>query len=340
MKKDDFSPDLYFRELYKNVPRPFEKAGEGDVEGICRNIRNEAKRLFSEENIPDRCNVSYKVLCSEKRSNYTVKTISAEICTNLNMLCYLLVPDKMTGMGVVAVPGHGYGVRQIIRQGKNGKYRAVNFIDNYQKNFALELALRGNTVIAFEPVGFGRARLIKDSKKPFYISSCETLSMHSLMYGFSVASLRIYQAKKCVDILEGEGLSRFGIMGISGGGLVSLYTSLVDERIERTVVSGYINSFRDSVFSMWHCPDNYMPGLINTGDMSDFAAALAPKRLLMECGERDKLFPFSASEKAIEKIRTVYKLSGAEDKFVCDMHKGKHEVSGRLSFDFFSLEEQ
>ena len=194
----------------------------------------------------------------------------------------------------------------------------------------------GNTVIAFEPVAFGKARLHKDIKKPFYISSCETVSMHSLMYGFSCASLRIYQAQRCIDILEKEGLSHFGIMGISGGGLVSLYTSLVDDRIERTVVSGYVNTFGDSVLSMWHCQDNYIPGILEAGDMYDLAAALAPKRLLIEFGERDKLFPVGASAEAVKRISEVYKKAGAEDKFYFDRHKGKHCVSGAMSFDFFN----
>ncbi len=337
MDKYDFSPDLFYRELYENRPLPFDNKNAEEIKAASADIKMRAAEIFAADRIPDKeAEPFFEIIGEEKRKSYILKTLSVRICKNLNMLCYLLVPDNPSGMGVVAVPGHGYGVRQIIRQGKNGRYRKINFLDNYQKNFAEVLALRGNTVIAFEPVGFGKARLKKDMKKPFYISSCETVSMHSLMYGFTTAALRVYQARCCLDILEGEGLSRFGIMGISGGGLISLYTALIDERIEKTVVSGYINSFGSSVLSMWHCTDNYIPELLTVGDMSDFAAAVAPRKLLMECGEKDKLFPIEASYEAVEKIKRVYEAVGAKDNFTVDIHKGKHQVSGRLSFDFFS----
>lgn len=339
MKDVDFSPDAYFNMLYENRPQPFLGKNAAETAAECQNIRDKIKKVLAVDKIPrKRERLSPRVLSSEKRNGYEIKTLSTEICEGLEMLCYLLIPEKGGDFGVVAVPGHGYGVRQIIRQSKNGKYRKINFFDNYQKNFAEQLALRGNTVIAFEPVAFGRARLKKDSRKPFYISSCETVSMHSLMYGISTAALRVYQAVRCVDILEAEGIKRFGIMGISGGGLVALYTSLIEDRIEKAVVSGYINTFGKSVLSVWHCPDNYIPGLLEIGDMYDFASALAPKKLLMECGRKDRLFPVQASETAIMRIKEVYERLGAADCFVCDIHSGRHQVSGRLSFDFFGNE--
>ncbi len=339
MDKNDFSPDLFFENLYKSRVSPFEGIAPEDINGRCEKISEELKRILAIENIPRKITVlSPAVINEEKRKSYTIKTLSVGICEDWNMLCYMLIPDKCNGTGVVCVPGHGYGVRQIIRQSKKGKYRKINFFDNYQKNFAEELALRGNTVIAFEPVAFGKARLKKDRNKPFYISSCETVSMHSLMYGFSCAALRVFQAVRCVDILAADGFDDIGIMGISGGGLVALYTALVDERIAKTVVSGYVNTFGTSVFARWHCTDNYIPGLLNIGDMYDFASALAPRKLLIECGKNDKLFSIDGSLEAIKRISEVYEKLGVKENFRADIHSGKHEISGALSFDFFGKE--
>lgn len=340
MKNTDFSPDLYFRELYESRPFPFEGKSADEIKITAEEIKEKAKKAFGLDKIPEKTEkLSPVVLHTEKRKGYEIKTLSVEICKNLNMLCYLLTPERKNGFGVAAVCGHGYGVRQILRQGKNGKYRKINFFDNYQKNFAEELVLRGNTVIAFEPVAFGMARLKKDRKKPFYISSCETVSMHSLMYGFTTAALRILQAQCCIDLLSREGLSQLGIMGISGGGLVALYTALLDDRISRTAVSGYVNTFGTSVLARWHCTDNYVPGLLSIGDMYDFAAALAPRPLLLECGKRDKLFPIDGSLEAIERISAVYERLGAEENFTADIHHGKHEISGAAAFSFFGKEE-
>lgn len=338
MKKYDFSPDAYFENVYASVSSPFDGVSDANkcLETIER-IKRVAAGVFRIDAIPFRLEKpAVSVLKTEKRKGYTVETLSVEICKGLSMLCYTLIPETKTDSGLAALCGHGYGARQIIRQSKAGKYRKINFFDNYQKNFAEALALDGHTVIVPEFIAFGESKLKKDAFKPFYASSCDTVSHHSLLFGFSTASLRIYQTMKCVDLLTDRyGCSDIGCMGISGGGLVALYTSLLDERIRSACVCGYINTFRTSVLSMWHCPDNYIPGLAEIGDMYDFASALAPRRLMMQCGKNDKLFPIGGSEKAIKNISRVYELAGCGEKFIPDVFDGKHEVDLQAALDFF-----
>ncbi len=332
------APDEYFELLYSARVSPFKEARDFES---CAEISSEIKKRLGEILALDKIcgqkdEIAINLIKSEKRENYTLETLSVEICDGLVMLCYALIPDKPTRRGIAALCGHGYGARQIIRQSKSGKYRKINFLDNYQKNFAHELAIRGNIVIAPEFIGFGEARLKKDAVKPFYASSCDTVSHHLLLYGVSTASIRVFQTIRCVDILQSRySCADIGCMGISGGGLVALYTSLMDERIQGTCVCGYINTFKTSVLSRWHCPDNYIPGLLTAGEMYDFASALAPRRLMMQCGRNDKLFPIGGSELAIEKIREIYHIMGADDRFVPVVFDGKHEVSLSQALTFF-----
>ena len=72
------------------------------------------------------------------------------------------------------------------------------------------------------------------------------------------------------------------------------------------------------------------------GDIYDFASALAPKKLLIESGTKDKLFPISGSEYAHSNIARIYKLMNAENNLVIDVFNGKHCVNGNLSFDWLS----
>lgn len=335
--KNDFTVDGYFSSLYETYRSPFrEVKTREEAARTGEEIRNRLAEALAVDKLPFKTKkLQPREIGSEKRKNYTVRTVSVEICRGLNMLCYVLEPDVKTGSGIVAFCGHGYGCRQIIRQGKHGRYRKVNFLDNYQKNFAEALAVKGHTVIVPEPVGFGEAKLKKDMIKPFYASSCDTLSHHALLYGFSVACVRVYQVMRCIDLLEDCGCRQFGCMGISGGGLVTLYASCLDDRIEKSCVCGYINTFRTSVLSMWHCPDNYIPGLLEIGEMYDFAAAVAPKKLMMQYGIKDKLFPVEGSRKASENIKRIYKIMGIEDNFVPVEFNGKHEVCLPRALDFF-----
>lgn len=345
MKKSNYSPDAFMQGLYDEIlAKPYENVS--DAESAVRTgekIKEKTRAMLGIDKIPGKTKDLKAVPVGKALvyPGYTLQKYSAEICKNLNMLFYVLTPQKIneSAPGVVALCGHGYGVRHILNISKNGRKKHFNYFDNYQKNFAAELAKRGCVVVAPELFGFGEARLRKDLIKPFYISSCDELSHHLLPHGLTVASMRVYQAIVCAEILSGinnVNKEKISCMGISGGGLTALYASVIEEKFRKIVISGYVNTFRSSILSCWHCPDNYIPSAIEIGEIYDFASALAPRELLIESGIKDKLFPIEASRIAHEKIRKVYSLVGAKDKLQIDVFDGKHSVSGRKSFDFLS----
>ena len=56
----------------------------------------------------------------------------------------------------------------------------------------------------------------------------------------------------------------------------------------------------------------------------------------IESGDKDKLFPIKASQKAHDSIKRVYSLMNAESKLHIDVFPGKHAVCGRKSFDWLA----
>ena len=271
--------------------------------------------------------------------DYTAQKYAFEALPGLTTPVWLLIPAgaKEKAPGTVALCGHGYGVRQIVGVTKRGTLKRTRYFDDYQRNFAVELVRRGCIVAAPEPIAFGEARLKQDLWKPFYASSCDTVSHRLLPYGLTTAGVRVFQAISCLRWLEtlpSVDAQRVGVMGISGGGLAALYASVCEPAFARTVVSGYACTFRDSILSRWHCPDNYIPGVLRIGEMGDFAAAVAPRPLLIESGTRDPLFPIAGAKEAHERARRVYGLMGASDALTVDVFDGKHRVSGALSFSF------
>ncbi len=345
MKKSIYSPDKFMLSLYEKIKaEPYRNAASyEDALRVGKGIKEKAAEIFATKKIAD-INKETKLVKAGKLLDYpeyTLQKYSLELCEGLNTAVFLLIPKELKekAPGVVALCGHGYGVRHILNISKRGNKKLLRYADNYQKSFAVELVKRGCVVIAPELFGFGEARLSHDLRKPFYISSCDELSHHLLPYGLTTASVRVIQALMCAKVLretEKVDSEKVSLMGISGGGLTALYASVLDDSIYKTVVCGYVNTFKDSILSMWHCPDNYIPRILEVGEIYDFASALAPKELFIESGEKDKLFPIGASKIAHENIKRIYSLMGAEDKLHIDVFNGKHSVCGRKSFDYLS----
>ena len=149
MKKSPYSPDEFMSGLYGKIKaEPYKNATSyEDALEIGKTIKEKAKELFSLERLNSMA-TDLKLVPVWKDLDYpeyTLKKYSVEILEGLNSLVYILEPKKIQGKtnGVVALCGHGYGVRQILGISKKGNKMHFNYIDNYQNNFAVEMAKRG-----------------------------------------------------------------------------------------------------------------------------------------------------------------------------------------------------
>ena len=131
-------------------------------------------------------------------------------------------------------------------------------------------------------------------------------------------------------------IARLGAMGISGGGAHTYFSTACDPRIRACVISGYFCDWRHSILTFHHCTCNYVPGLLAHGELSDFAGLIAPRPCLIEAGRRDTDFPIDAVRAAVERSRAAWRAFGAGDALALDEFDGRHQISGRLAYDFLA----
>src|SRR5437867_12503739 len=129
---------------------------------------------------------------------------------------------------------------------------------------------------------------------------------------------------------------RVGCMGISGGGTVTVFATALEPRIRVALVSGYLNTFRDSVGSLAHCIDNYVPGILNWAEMHDIAGLIAPRPLFVEPGERDNIFPIAASRESFTQVRDVYAVFQAADRVEQEAFPAEHSFWGKRGIPFMA----
>ena len=259
------------------------------------------------------------------------------------MPVYLLLPKGIQPPFpvVIAFHGHGYGVKDIIGLWEDGQERLTP--DGYHKDFAIEICKKGFAVAAPEISCFGERRTdfsylntTIGSPSP---DTCDHTARLAFHLGGSVVGLRVLDGKRLVDYLEtcqDLDVSRLGAMGISGGGMHTFFSTCLDTRIKACVISGYFSTFQDSILAMHHCACNFIPGLGKFGEMYDLVGLIAPRPLLVESGTYDPIFPINAVKESIKKTRRVYALFGVVDQLETDYFEGRHQISGRLAYEFLT----
>ncbi|MDB4915422.1 MAG: Abhydrolase, bacterial [Gemmatimonadetes bacterium] len=271
---------------------------------------------------------------------YVREKIVFDTRSNLSAIGYLLVPKSGTARmpAVVAFSGHGRGVYDILSLADDGTPRADRN-GTYAKGYALQCVERGYVTFAVEQLAFGARRDEAAQKAGLGENSCRPAACAALLLGQSMAAWRVWDAMRAIDYLHTRpevDASRIATLGASGGGTTSLLTGAVDQRVKVTVVSAYFNTFRDSIVSISHCPDNYVPGLLNDMEMYDLAGLVAPRRLFVESGRNDRIFPIAGSERAAAKARTIYQTFGVPDRLGYAIHEGAHEFNGAEAFEYMA----
>ena len=288
---------------------------------------------------PERVPLEAEVLESQDMGSYTRETLVFQTRRNLTAYGYLLLPKERVGPlpAMVCVPGHGRGVDDIVGIEADGTQR--NEKTGYAKDFAIQAVEHGYATLAIEPLGFGHRRDEAARASGPGQNSCRPAAGAAMLFGETMVGWRVWDVIRAIDYLEtraevdGE---RVGVMGISGGGTVSLFAAAVDGRINAAMVSGYFNTFRDSIVSLSHCLDNYVPGLLRYMEMYDVAGLIAPRALFVESGEEDHIFPVAAAREAFNRTRPMYRALGAEHRLAHEIFPGGHEFNGGQGWGFLA----
>jgi hypothetical protein len=150
---------------------------------------------------------------------------------------------------------------------------------------------------------------------------------------------RVYDVMRTIDWIETRpelDSARVGCMGISGGGTCTQFSSALDTRIKAAFVSGYLNTFRDSIMSVSHCIDNYVPGILNWAENYDVASLIAPRYFFSEGGDHDPIFPAHATRAAFAKVRHVYEVFGVPERAQQQIFAGEHVFHGEQGLPFLA----
>src|SRR5262249_46141559 len=257
----------------------------------------------------------------------------------VSVLAYVLMPARARtpAPAVICIPGHGRGVDDIVGIDEQGRDRTDK--SGYQHDFAIQVVEAGMAAVAIEPIGFGCRRDELNANRGLAQKGCEPIAGGALMLGQTLIAWRVWDVMRTLDYITTRSdldSRRVGCMGISGGGTATLFSTAIEPRLRVAMVSGYLNTFRDSVGSLVHCVDNYVPGILNWVVMHDVAGLIAPRPLFVESGEKDNIFPIHASIESFNKVREIYSVFGVTELVQQEIFPGEHSFWGKRGIPFLT----
>jgi dienelactone hydrolase len=333
-----FDPVAYTLDLYAAAPRrlAFQARTRKQAETWQRKLRAKLIELlggFPVTHVPLRP----AVLEARDFPGYRREKVVFDSRPGVSVLAYVLLPKqaKPPMAAIICVPGHGRGVDDIVGVDDKGNDRTDK--SGYQHDFAIQVAEAGLAAVAIEPMAFGCRRDPINAKGGLGRSACQPSAGGALLVGQTMIAWRVYDVMRTLDYIATRtelDANRTGCMGISGGGTCTLFAAAVEPRIRAALVSGYLNTFRDSIGSLSHCIDNYVPGILNWAEMYDIAGLIAPRPLFVESGERDHIFPIQASIASFRRVKEIYQVFGVPELAQQEVFPEAHSFWGKQGIPF------
>jgi hypothetical protein len=238
-------------------------------------------------------------------------------------LPFILLRPKSSGQhsGLVITP-HGHSKNTELYAGIYHDEQERESGETGERNVAVQAVKEGYYAIAPTTRGFGETRTLEDLKKDAG-SSCRTLLMQDILVGRTPIGDRVWDVSKLIDwALKTLPIDpkKIVVTGNSGGGTVTLFAAACDTRISTAIPSSYFCTFTGSIGSLYHCDCNYVPGIMQLGEMADVAGLIAPRPFCAVQGKLDNIFPIEESRKAFGHLKQIYSAAGVPEN--CELYEG------------------
>lgn len=234
----------------------------------------------------------------------------------------LLRPKNANQLRGLVITPHGHSKNTEMYAGIYNDEKERESGEAGERNVAVQAVKEGYFAIAPTTRGFGETRTDED-KKNDATSSCRTLLMHDILVGRTPIGDRVWDVSKLIDWALNTlpiDPKKIVVTGNSGGGTVTLFAAACDPRITVAVPSSYFCTFTGSIGSIHHCDCNYVPGIMQLGEMADVAGLIAPRPFCAVQGKLDNIFPLSESQKAFDHLKQIYQAAGVPDN--CELYVG------------------
>lgn len=216
-------------------------------------------------------------------------------------------------------------------------------IQRFNYDYGHQMAKKGFVTFGIDWIGMGERN---DDLKPNWVivrgdrDWCNLYYLHATMLGMTSISINVAHGMAATDFictLPCVAKNRLGVMGLSGGGTMTLWSGLCDKRFKAIEIMCYSDiwsafGFRDNNY----CGMQVAPGLFTLVDLPDLQGLLTPRPLLIDIGVYDSCFKVDTAMACYRRLRKIYEAAGASKRLELDLFPGEHGWGGNKSESFFT----
>jgi dienelactone hydrolase len=180
------------------------------------------------------------------------------------------------------------------------------------QRFNAMLARAGAVVLCYDPIGQGERR------RGWHTHG----QLAPLLAGFTSLGVMVAETRGAVAVLAARGdvdAGRLAVTGASGGGFVSTFTTVVDDRVAAAciccILNTHLSQLRDAALGTgwdgWADLCNQVPRLAAVANMGVVVGAAAPRRLAVVHAIDDRPFPIEGARAVVREASRVYEAAGA-----------------------------
>jgi hypothetical protein len=259
---------------------------------------------------------------------------------NMSAPIWLFIPKtalKKPAPAILCCHGHGrFGKDSVMGVTIANDPERVQEIERLNYDYGLQMACLGFVTIAMDWRGFGER-----SEGDIFQGrdECNVNFIKAGLMGYNLLALDVFDGMRCVDYLcslDCVDSENIGCMGLSFGGTMTTWLSIMDERIKAADIICYSARFAEFALKRGNfCGSQMFFGLHDLCDVPDLHGLIAPRALLAEIGVNDQCFLSDEALSCCEEVKKIYAAAGVPDNYQTDIFDGGHQFAGNRAFKFF-----
>ncbi len=294
---------------------------------------------------PERVPLNPQLLAEWVHDGLTKQKWLIDVSKHISATLLIAFPENMKKEqkypAILCCHGHGaFGKEPVMGNDSSPELRNQISLNNY--NYGHQMAQSGFITYAIDWIGFGERN---DNNKPNHLQTnygrdwCNLYYLHATMFGMTSLSINVTHGKAATDFicsLPQVDSDKLGVMGLSGGGTMTLWMSLCDERFKATEIICYSDLWAHfGIRDINYCGMQIAPGLYKLVDLPELQGLLAPRPLLIDIGANDSCFKIDTAMACFKKLEKIYAAAQAAKKLELDLFPGEHGWGGGKSKAFF-----